>query len=127
MPKPSHTAAWFIDNTTIDVGPMVAHSREINSIKARIHILDTGCDVTDREGDALGSFARLPDALAFARRWINGKVQAAQKSEKMNACDSKGGGAHPLPWCQLGDLGAGNRKEWQETTPPSKKSPMCIK
>jgi hypothetical protein len=82
MPKPSHTAAWFIDNTTVDVGPMVAQPCETNSIKARIHILDTGCDVTDREGDALGSFARLPDALAFARRWVNGKVQAATRKAK---------------------------------------------
>jgi len=82
MPKPSQTIAWFIDNTTVDVCPIVAQSHDVNLILARIHVLDTGCDVTDREGDALGSFARLPDALAFARRWVNGKVQAAQRKAR---------------------------------------------
>jgi len=82
MPKPISTFAWFDDNTTIDVYPRAIHNCKTNPIRARIHILDTGFDVTDRDGDALGSFARLPDALAFARRWVNGKVQAAQRKAR---------------------------------------------
>jgi hypothetical protein len=82
MPKPSHTVAWFNDNTTVFVSCIASQSHEANSIVARIDVLDTGCDVTDSNDDALGSFSRLPDALAFARRWVNGKVQAAQRKAR---------------------------------------------
>ena len=68
MSQSLKTFAWFTTNSVIQVDHVDKR------ICVEVHIREHGFDVTERyNGECLGSFSKLPDAIHFARRVVSGR------------------------------------------------------